>query len=250
MAAKETRLREMFNSQYKLITELPSWRLFEYYHNVERYIDDILFARYKDILIDSERYMVTLDAWFLANLDNFTRIYEALLSDYDPLSNYDMIEKEGQISKEGERVSSAKRYGTEKTTSTIPETRTNRYTTTFDSAADSRLESYSTDTVTDAPTLDGHRAQVTQTEQLPDAQSRQGSELTESYTGGVEISAPESELEGDKGSQRELTRKGNIGVTTSQQMLQSEIDLRINYRFINIFCDMFAREMTIGVWRI
>lgn len=250
MAAKETKLREMFNNRYKLITDLPSWRSFEYHDNVEDYIDDILFARYKDILIDSERFMVTLDSWFIANLDTFTHVYESLLSEYDPLSNYDMIEKEGQISKEGERISSAKRYGTEKTTSTIPETRTNRYTTTYDSAADSRLESYSTDTVTDAPTLDGHRAQVTQTEQLPDAQSRQGAEVTESYTGGVEISAPESELEGDKGSQRELTRKGNIGVTTSQQMLQSEIDLRVNYRFINIFCDMFAREMTIGVWEI
>ena len=32
---------------------------------------------------------------------------------------------------------------------------------------------------------------------------------------------------------RGLTRHGNIGVTTSQQMLQSEIDLRSNYHFIN-----------------
>ena len=31
----------------------------------------------------------------------------------------------------------------------------------------------------------------------------------------------------------ELERSGNIGVTTSQQMLQSEIDLRSNYNFIN-----------------
>lgn len=38
---------------------------------------------------------------------------------------------------------------------------------------------------------------------------------------------------------RGLTRHGNIGVTTSQQMLQSEIDLRSNYHFIEqIFNDV------------
>ncbi len=36
---------------------------------------------------------------------------------------------------------------------------------------------------------------------------------------------------------RSLTRSGNIGVTTSQQMLQSEIDLRNNYNFMNQLMD-------------
>lgn len=245
---KEVRLREMFSNNYKLITLLPSWSAFTYHEVMDDYIDDVVFARYKDILIDPERYMSTLDAWLASHLLDFTRAYEALIKEYDPLSNYDMIEKEGEISKEGERISTAKRYGTEKTTTTIPETKSSRYTTTYDSAAEGRLDGYDTSVITDAPTLDGHKAQVTQTEQLPDSSQRQGAELKESYTGGVEIEAPESELEGDRGSQRELTRTGNIGVTTSQQMLQSEIDLRVKYSFVNFFCDLFSREMTIGVW--
>lgn len=36
---------------------------------------------------------------------------------------------------------------------------------------------------------------------------------------------------------RTLNRSGNIGVTTSQQMLQSEIDLRSNFNFINHLYD-------------
>lgn len=36
---------------------------------------------------------------------------------------------------------------------------------------------------------------------------------------------------------RSLERHGNIGVTTSQQMLQSEIDLRSNYQFMNQIMD-------------
>lgn len=247
---KEVRLREMFSSDYKLITLLPSWTAFTYHDVMDDYIDDVVFARYKDILIDPERYVSTLDAWFASHLLDFTRTYEALAMEYDPLSNYDMIEKEGEISKEGERISTARRYGTERTTTTIPETKSSSYTTTYDSAAEGRLDRYDTSVITDAPTLDGHKAQVTQTEQMPDSLQRQGSELTESYTGSVEIQAPESELEGDRGSQRELTRSGNIGVTTSQQMLQSEIDLRVKYSFVNFFCDLFSREMTIGVWSL
>lgn len=38
------------------------------------------------------------------------------------------------------------------------------------------------------------------------------------------------------------TISGNIGVTTSQQMLQSEIDLRLRNNFCKMLCDGFAME--------
>lgn len=247
---RPVRLREMFSSDYKLITILPSYQTFDFYDVVERDLDDVLFARYKDILVDPERYLSTLDYWFHSHVEEFNRIYYSLAMEYDPISNYDMIEKEGEISKEGEKVSEAKRYGTDKTTQTIPDTKTSRYTTTFDNAAEGRLDSYNIQEVQEAPTLDGHNAQITAVTQEADGQGRQGSELTEKYNGEVTITAPDSTLEGDRGSQRELTRKGNIGVTTSQQMLEAEIELRVKNSFIDIFCKMFARDMTIGVWEL
>lgn len=43
----------------------------------------------------------------------------------------------------------------------------------------------------------------------------------------------------DNVKEHNFTRSGNIGVTTSQQMLQSELDLRNNYDFFNhIFIDV------------
>lgn len=55
-----------------------------------------------------------------------------------------------------------------------------------------------------------------------------------SITTGSGIENVESETEtGTRG----LTRHGNIGVTTSQQMLQSEIDLRSNFNFTNHLFD-------------
>ena len=245
---KPVRLREMFSSDYKLITILPAYQTFDFYDLLERDLDDVLFARYKDILIDPERYLSSLDAWFHSHVEEFNRIFYALSSEYDPLSNYDMIEKEGSVSKEGEKVSESKRYGSDKTTQTIPDTKDSRYTTTYDQATLGRLDSYNVTEIQSAPQLDGHNAQITVSEQLPNAAGKQGSELTEKFMGNVTVTAPESTLEGDRGSERELTRKGNIGVTTSQQMLESELDLRVKYSFIDIFCKMFAKDMTLGVW--
>ena len=249
---KAVRLREFYNSSYQLITILPSWSYCAAASYIGQELDDVVFSRYKDILVDPELFLSTLNSWFKLHILEFDDIYRALLQEYDPLSNYDMIEKEGAVSLEGEKTSTAKRYGSEKTTQTVPDTKASRYTTTFDNAAEGRLEAYTQQEILDgsAPTLEGYNAQITQTEQIEDSDHRRGAELKEHYAGNVTIEAPESELEGDKGSMRELTRKGNIGVTTSQQMLQSELDLRVNQSFIDIFCKMFARDMTLGVWDI
>lgn len=250
---KAVRLREFYNSEYQLITILPSWAYCAAASYIGQELDDIVFSRYKDILVDPELFLSTLNSWFKLHVQEFDDIYKALMQQYDPLSNYDMIEKEGAVSLEGEKTTAAKRYGSEKTIQTIPDTKSSRFTTTFDNAAEGRLEAYTNQEILpgSAPTLDGHNAQITQTEQQDDTQGRRGSELTESFAGDVSITAPdESTLEGDKGSMRQLTRKGNIGVTTSQQMLQSELDLRVNQSFIDIFCKMFARDMTLGVYDI
>lgn len=245
---KPVRLREMFNSDYQLITILPAYSESIMSAHYFQDLDDVIFARYKDILVDPERYLATLNSWFYDHIRDFDNIYKALVQEYDPLSNYDMIEKEGSVSKEGEKVSESKRYGSEKTTQTIPDTKDSRYTTTYDQATLGRLDSYNVTEIQSAPQLEGHNAQITVSEQLPDIAGKQGSELTEKFKGDVSITAPESTLEGDRGSERELTRKGNIGVTTSQQMLQSEVELRVKHSFIDIFCKMFARDMTLGVW--
>lgn len=41
---------------------------------------------------------------------------------------------------------------------------------------------------------------------------------------------------------------GNIGVTTSQQMMQAEIDLTKAYNFLDEVCKLYADRLLIGVW--
>ena len=43
-----------------------------------------------------------------------------------------------------------------------------------------------------------------------------------------------------------LTRSGYIGVTTSQQMLESEIKLRLTNNYLRYVVDGFMSEYTIG----
>lgn len=59
-----------------------------------------------------------------------------------------------------------------------------------------------------------------------------------------------SSTTGETGENRERTLHsyGNIGVTTSQQMLESEIDLRSKYNLYAIIVDAFKRDICVGVW--
>ena len=47
---------------------------------------------------------------------------------------------------------------------------------------------------------------------------------------------------------RELRRRGNIGVTTSQQMLESEINLWGNYNFINKVIQDTLKVISLQIW--
>lgn len=52
----------------------------------------------------------------------------------------------------------------------------------------------------------------------------------------------------NEGFEQTLIRTGNIGVTTSQQMLESEMELRKKYNIYNMMADMFIKEMAIGLY--
>jgi len=47
---------------------------------------------------------------------------------------------------------------------------------------------------------------------------------------------------------RVLTREGNVGVTTNQQMLEAEVQLRQRYRLMQIILDDFRADLCVGVW--
>lgn len=251
------KLKEIYQKNNgNLITICPAFIALSFANDISDYIDKIIYIKYKDILVDDEdgyqAYTGSVNDWIQSIKPELERIWDTLGASYDPLSNYNMKEKEGEIDKNGELSATTKRYGAERTSTTIPTTKASRYTTTYDSTADTRLESYTqTEGTSENPTLEGAAAQITQTEQLTDQEGKKGVETVSKYNSEITINAPSGgSLSGDTGRQRELTREGNIGVMTSQQMLESELDIRKRLNFAEIFSDLFVKFNTLGVYQI
>lgn len=161
------------------------------------------------------------------------RLYETLSAEYDPIANYDMTETEsGTNSAERDNSNS----GTHTETGT--RTYTDSGTVTDSGAANTETGVYgfnSTNAVAsdtaDNTTSNQETRNLTRLETPNISESDSG---TSSGTESGEFS-------------RTLTRKGNIGVTTSQQLLQSEISLW-QWSFFNQVFEDIDKILTLQVY--
>lgn len=138
-------------------------------------------------------------SWLSVRLPDIRRMYDAYYAQYDPVSNYDMIE----IGADGQRIDKSETVvtptGKQRTTNTVSRQGLNSssYVAADQVQSDTEyLNSYKTTSET-TPTN-------TQTADFD------GDTMTGLHTA----------------SEHRLKRSGNIGVTTSQQMIQSELELR------------------------
>lgn len=174
-----------------------------------------------------ENFVKATEAFFKSNSYKYATLYQTIIAEYDPIQNYNSTETHTEThSGEDKNV-----YGSKTDTQQTPEIKvSNQYgkqvsttgVTAFDRVNFKNAEQTTQDTHTDSTT----QAPVTTT-------------LTQG--GKTDIT--------DHGHviQHEIKKSGNIGVTTSQQMLQSSRDLA-NFSLaeiiINDWLDMFA----LGIW--
>lgn len=127
-------------------------------------------------------------------LPNWERVYNALFSDYNPIENYRMIENEE---------------------------------TDGDTKRETNLS------------VSGSNSESNSNERKFNGFNTDSPKVVESSNGSSSGSNSQSTLGSEENNvdtlhnERELTRSGNIGVTTSQQMIESEINLR-KHKFLNI----------------
>lgn len=117
----------------------------------------------------------------------WTRKYDALTAEYDPLKNYDMSETENE-------------HIVDDATTGVTGTAANNSTT-----------------VNSSHNVYGYNSSTATPSESDSATTSQNTDMTTDY-------------DNDRTISRGLKRSGNIGVTTSQQMLESELNLRA-YRF-------------------
>lgn len=127
--------------------------------------------------------------------DKWDRFWQVQTSEYNPINNYDMVEEE-----------TVDRSHTDEDSTTDQLTRTGTETT--DEANTSERGVYGFNGATPSPSETDESSGQTQLT-LNTTDSRTGTRTNE---GGENVD-------------RRLTRSGNIGVTTTQQMLQQELEL-------------------------
>lgn len=169
--------------------------------------------------------------------DDLNRIYNAWITEYNPLENYDRQESSSTetskeenhtISESGENSNSKsdEASGTDTTTEIFKNT-TEEYESGMNSSA-----TYTPDRKTKNESLeDGNTTDLLHGEKH---------DISES---GSFSSEKSDAISGTDSTSTSGRTHGNIGVTTSQQMLQSEVDLRMKMQienFVKLIVDKFT----------
>lgn len=186
---------------------------------------------------DPDFMIAAVDVWSRKNYWTFDKWVKAINIEYDPLYNYDRTEKttdthEGDYEKKGKDKNSGS------------DTRTNDLTMTND------LKTENDTTVTHKEKAYNDSSFVPTTEDVTDGEIKDTGTvkntgtMTDAY--GRILDSNESGKDKYKDI-HESRMYGNIGVTTSQQMLQSELDIA-RWNMYEHIADLFCSEFCIMVY--
>lgn len=176
--------------------------------------------------------------WSKLNLPVWDRIYKASLKEYNPIENYNRTELE-TISQDGTDTHSGKDITSQSGTDTQLMQSSGTETNSGTDTSTNKITAYDSGQLYDhdKSTLDYGR-------KISD--NNTGSNAfnygkTDTLTHGEQITR-----EGT--STRENHTSGNIGVTTSQQMLEQEIDVAPKLNVMRIICDSFKERFCLLIY--
>ena len=159
-----------------------------------------------------------INYWFARRLFDFGRIYDALRMEYSPIENYDRKEN---ITRDYENS------GIDKASTTLGSTTTSTNIGTNDN--ENKVSAYNESDYTNREKdIQSHNSTVTNT--------GSGTDTTQ-----TEYGLKRKEVE-------DVRVHGNIGVTTSQQMIESEMSLRAKYDIYKIIAKEFEREFLVQIY--
>lgn len=193
-------------------------------------IDTILMrTRELEILYPDLNYMKTrITIWSNKYQINWKKLYDTTVLEYNPIENYDRMEDWTDTDDE---TSTSARDNTRNTTNTVKSTSTNEIINSVN--------------VTDQNTafnagLADHAKQIT------DGDTTENGNITNTETG--KDTENENVNGGRTGRHTKTGRAhGNIGVTTSQQMIQSERDLVV-FNLYDVIAESFIENFCLMVY--
>lgn len=159
-----------------------------------------------------------INYWFVRRLFDFSRMYDALRMDYSPIENYDRKEN---ISRDYENS------GIDKASTTLGSSTTSQNIGSNEN--ENKVSAYNETDYT-------NRGKDTQSYNSTVTNTGSGTDTTQ-----TEYGLKRKELE-------DIRVHGNIGVTTSQQMIESEISLRAKYDIYKIIAREFEQEFLVQIY--
>ena len=153
---------------------------------------------------------------------DFLKAYSAWTDTYNPIENYNANETNVYLTSDGDKNITTTHGKVTTLSADGEDIPTSKNYVTTDESETTRLETQSTQTGTTTDTESGE----TQVDETITAKS-------------LEIDGTTYTADNVHGEMK--NKHGNIGVTTTQQMLQSEVDLRLN-PLIQLYIDTFINE--------
>ena len=158
------------------------------------------------------------------------RLYNVTLLDYNPIENYDRMEK--GIDSTDDTTDNTQNIGSQTITS---ENQIGATTTTPNTIEETKVSAFN------------------ESEYQPSEQTKNTGNVTESHDKdtGTTTTTKNPDVQHmtyNRKYDHNLRVHGNIGVTTSQQMMESEIDLVTKNNYIDTVCQMYAERLLINVW--
>lgn len=199
------------------------------------------------------------DLFFLKNYDNFDKMAEALQAEYDPIENYNRWEDTTEDRETaGQFAESGTEEGTSQTTGESSTTAQSEGTGSTTGSATNNIGSQTTEqqiSAMNSGTYAPREKDIASSRTDTNSNTSASTEETQASTTAEEETNSQfnnsSGKEGNNSGTDNFTRDshihGNIGVTTSQQMIQSEIELR-KFNIYNYIADLYAKEFIYRVW--
>ena len=179
---------------------------------------------------------------YLSNEYRYDTLYSTIIQEYNPIENYSMTEKI-ETSYNGKEINATTFTGSEKETHSIKEERTERSQTN---------EGGTTNVLKTAP-YDSesfyNKEQSTTTQDSPTSSELSIGNTGENTTEKTFANRSDNNVKSFDGRSDIIThtRSGNIGVTTSQQMLESSRSLA-NFNFVGIVARDIVKRIGILIY--
>lgn len=172
--------------------------------------------------------------WFSRRLFDFERMYHALRAEYSPIENYDRKEN---ITRDYENSGIDIASTTLGSSTTSSHTGTDTDSTQGGGSNEKGVSAYNEDGYTNREKdTETHNSNNTQTYNSTVTNTGSGTDTTQ-----TEYGLKRKEVE-------DIRVHGNIGVTTSQQMIESEMSLRAKYDIYKIISREFEREFLVQIY--